>query len=323
MVTHGEKRIVKKLICPECKGEEFIEDSAKGEMVCRKCGTILEENMLDMTQEWRAFDDDQRSKRARTGAPLTYTKHDKGLTTEIGKGSGELYKVPAAKRAQYFRIRKWHKRLVESKDRNLSFALSELQRLVSFLGLPRNIHEDVAKLYEKAVDKGLVRGRSMESVIAALLYTVCRERGSPRTLEEISKASGVDKRELGRTYRYVSRELEIRILPADPSDYIPRFATMLGLSDKVQAKAIQILQKAKKQDVTSGRGPTGVAAAALYIAAVLAGERRTQREVADVVSVTEVTIRNRYKEIIERLGIEKEIEDMVREEAEAAANAKK
>jgi transcription initiation factor TFIIB len=236
------------------------------------------------------------------------------MITEIGKGPGELFKVSPKKRAQYYRLRKWQKRLVESKDRNLSFALSELQRLISFLGLPKNIHEEVAKLYELAVDKGLVRGRSMESVVAALLYAVCREFKSPRTLDEITDVSGVDKREIGRTYRYVCRELGIRILPSQPEDYIPRFATMLGLGDKVQAKAIEILKKAKEYDVTSGKGPTGVAAAALYIAAVLNDEKRTQREVADVVGVTEVTIRNRYKEIVDKLGIEEEVEKKVREE---------
>ena len=100
----------------------------------------------------------------------------------------------------------------------------------------------------------------------------------------------------------------IRILPAKPQDYIPRFASMLNLNDKVQARAIDILTKAGRFDVTSGKGPTGVAAAALYIAAVLCGERRTQREVADVVGVTEVTIRNRYKEMVNKLGIEDEVE---------------
>ncbi len=242
------------------------------------------------------------------------TKHDKGLTTEIGKGSGELFKVPSNKRAQYYRLTKWQKRLIESKDRNLSFALSELQRLISFLGLHRGVHESVAKKYEQAVDRGLVRGRSMESVIAALLYAVCRELGTPRTLEEISEASGVDKREIGRTYRYISREISIRILPASPEHYVPRFSTMLGLSDKTQARSIQILKKAKARDVTSGKGPTGVAAAALYIAAVLNEERKTQREIADAVGVTEVTIRNRFKEIVDKLGIAEEVEKKVKEE---------
>ena len=258
--------------CPECGTSHFFEDEGKGERVCAKCGLVLEESMIDSSPEWRAFDDDQKSKRTRGGAPLTFTKHDKGLTTEIGRGKGELFRVTPSKRAQYHRLKIWQKRLVESKDRNLSFALSELQRLISFLGLPKSVHEEVAKKYEQAVDRGLVRGRSMESVIASLLYAVTREMGTPRTLEEIAEASGVERREIGRTYRYIARELHIRILPAAPQDYVPRFASMLGLSDKVQARAIQFLREAKKNEVTSGKGPTGVAAAALYIAAVLEGE---------------------------------------------------
>jgi len=150
--------------------------------------------------------------------------------------------------------------------------------------------------------------------VAAITYAISREFGTPRTLEEISEASGVEKREIGRTYRYIARELGIRILPANPVDYIPRFCSMLGLSDRVQAKAIEILRKAKKFDITSGKGPTGVAAASIYVACVLGGEKRTQREVADVVGVTEVTIRNRYKELIEKLGIEEEVEKRAKED---------
>ena len=301
-------------ICPECGSAAFIEDKIRGERYCNKCGYVMKEEMVDTGQEWRAFDGEQMNRRARGGAPLTFTKHDKGLTTEIGKGLGELYKVPAKKRAQYYRLTKWHKRLIKSKDRNLSFALSELQRIISFLSLPRPIHERIARYYEQAVNKGLVRGRSIESVVAAITYAVSREFNSPRTLDEISEASGVEKREIGRTYRYVARELNIRILPADPVTYVPRFCSMFGLSDKVQAKAIDILKKASKFDITSGKGPTGVAAAAIYVACVLAGEKRTQREVADVVGVTEVTIRNRYKELIEKLGIEDEVEKKAKEE---------
>jgi transcription initiation factor TFIIB len=301
-------------VCTDCGSRYFVEDKTRGEVVCAKCGLVLESDIIDTSPEWRAFDEEQISKRTRAGAPLTYTKHDKGLTTEIGRGRGELFKVTPSKRAQYYRLTKWQKRLVESKDRNLSFALSELQRLVSFLGLPKSVHEEVAKNYERAVDRGLVRGRSMESVIAALLYTVCREMGTPRTLEEIAEASGVEKREIGRTYRYIARELTMRILPALPSDYIPRFASMLGLSDKVQARAIRFLEEAKKYEATTGKGPTGVAAAALYIAAVLEGEKRTQREIADAIGVTEVTIRNRFKELVQKLGLEEEVEKKVRED---------
>jgi transcription initiation factor TFIIB len=307
VVKYGQK-------CPDCGSTSFIEDPSRGELVCSKCGLVMQEEMIDTGQEWRAFDTEQMSRRARGGAPLTFTKHDKGLTTEIGKGLGELYKVPAKKRAQYYRLTKWHKRLIKSKDRNLSFALSELQRIVSYLSLSRPIHERIARYYEEAVNKGLVRGRSIESVVAALTYVVSREFSSSRTLDEISEASGVEKREIGRTYRYIARELGIRILPADPVSFVPRFCSMLGLSDRVQAKSIEILKKAKKFDVTSGKGPTGVAAAAIYIACVLIGEKRTQREVADICSITEVTIRNRYKELVEKLGIEEEVEKKAKEE---------
>ncbi len=304
--------------CPDCGSDKIRYDPSRGETVCVMCGAVISEGMIDLTQEWRAFDDDQRSKRVRTGATLTPTKHDQGITTEIGKGRGELFKVASKKRAQYYRLTKWHKRLIKSKDRNLSFAFSELQRLISFLHLSRAIHERVAKLYQQAVNKGLVRGRSTESIIAALLYTTCREEGAPRTLDEISKASGINKKDIGKTYRYIARKLRIRILPAKAQDYVPRFGSLLGLSEKVQVRAVDVLDEAGKFDVTSGKGPIGVAAAALYIAAVLEGEKKTQREVADMIGVTEVTIRNRYKEMVEALNIKDKIEELVSEEEEAA-----
>lgn len=306
----------KKKACPECGSSNIRFDENRGETVCESCGTVIEESLIDLTQEWRAFDENQRSRRVRTGAALTPTKHDQGITTEIGKGRGELFKVSSKKRAQYYRLTKWHKRLIKSKDRNLSFAFSELQRLVSYLHLSRAIHEKVAKLYQQAVEKGLVRGRSTESIIAALLYTTCREEGTPRTLDEISKASGIGRRDIGKTYRYIARKLSIRILPAKAQDYVPRFGSLLDLSEKVQVKAVDVLNDAARSDVTSGKGPIGVAAAALYIAAVLKGEKKTQREVADAIGVTEVTIRNRYKEMVEILGIKDEVEERVKEEEE-------
>lgn len=302
--------------CPECGSANIRFDHIRGESVCENCGSVISEGSIDLSQEWRAFDEDQRSRRVRTGAVLTPTKHDQGITTEIGKGRGELFTVASKKRAQYYRLTKWHKRLIKSKDRNLSFAFSELQRLISYLHLSKAVHEKVAKLYQQAVNNGLVRGRSTESIIAALLYTTCREEGAPRTLDEISKASGIDKKDIGKTYRYIARKLKIRILPAKAQDYVPRFGSLLNLSEKVQVKAVGVLDKAAKYDVTSGKGPIGVAAAALYIAAVLSGEKKTQREVADIIGVTEVTIRNRYKEMVDAMGIKDEIEEIIKEEEE-------
>jgi transcription initiation factor TFIIB len=158
-------------------------------------------------------------------------------------------------------------------------------------------------IYRKAALKKLVRGRSIEGVTAAALYAACRQCLVPRTLDEICNIAHLSRKEIGRTYRYVSRELGLKLLPTSPEDYISRFCSELKLSGDVQAKTLEILQEAAHRELTSGRGPTGIAAASLYIASVLCGERRTQREVADIAGVTEVTIRNRYKEIAEKLDI--------------------
>jgi transcription initiation factor TFIIB len=158
-----------------------------------------------------------------------------------------------------------------------------------------------------AVQKGLVRGRSMESVVAGSLYAACRRHGVPRTLDELSEAASIDKKEIGRTYRFVTRELGIKILPSNPADYIARFVSALELSAETQSRSVEIIEQAQEMELTSGRGPTGIAAASLYVSALLNGEKRTQREVADVAGVTEVTIRNRYKELLEELGLEEEL----------------
>ncbi len=247
-------------------------------------------------------------KRSRVGAPMTYTIHDKGLSTMIDWRNRDSYgkSISSKNRAQLYRLRKWQRRIRVSNatERNLAFALSELDRMASALGLPRTVRETAAVVYRKAVDKNLIRGRSIEGVAAAALYAACRQCSVPRTLDEIEEVSRVSRKEIGRTYRFISRELALKLMPTSPIDYVPRFCSGLNLKGEVQSKSVEILRQASEKELTSGRGPTGVAAAAIYIASILCGERRTQREVADVAGVTEVTIRNRYKELAEELDIE-------------------
>ncbi len=242
------------------------------------------------------------------GFVLHNTIHDKGLSTIIDWSNKDFYgkSISVRNRAQLFRLRKWQRRIRISNatERNLAFALSELDRMASALGLPKSVRETAAVIYRKAIEKNLIRGRSIEGVVAAALYAACRQAGVPRTLDEIAQYSRVDRKEIGRTYRFIARELGLKLMPTSPADYVPRFCAALGLSGEVQKKAIEIIKKAEERELTSGRGPTGVAAAAIYIASILCGERRTQREVAEVAGVTEVTIRNRYKELAEKLGIE-------------------
>ena len=292
--------------CPECGSINLIFKEDRGEVICRDCGLVIEEKMIDFTHEWREFDSEQAAKSRRSGAPITQTKYDGGLGTSIGSSS-DIYKLNQKSKNKFFRLQKWQHRISTAIERNLKLALAELKRVSSYLKLPSSVIEESAGIYRMAVQRGLVRGRSMESVVAGALYAACRRHEVPRTLDELSEASGIDKKEIGRTYRFITRELGIRILPSNPVDYIPRFASALKLNAETQSKAVEILEMAQKAELTSGRGPTGIAAASLYVAALMNNEKRTQREVADVAGVTEVTIRNRYKELLKELKLDTEL----------------
>lgn len=294
--------------CPSCGSTDLLFDNERGELVCNNCGLVIEENATDTGPEWRAFDADQRNARARTGAPIKYTKPNRGLVTEIDLYNKDIrgVRIPSKRQAQLYRMRKWHKRasIASSSERNYLIALPELNRVSSYLGLPENIRESAALLYRKCVQGNLIRGRPIETVVQAVIYASCRQAGMPRTLDEISNISGLPKKEIGRAYRVISHELNLKIPLTDPIAYVPRYVNALKLSGEAQESAVQLLKNAMKKGLVSGRSPTGVSAAAVYIAGALAGERRTQKEVADVAGVTEVTIRNRYRELKEQLNID-------------------
>jgi len=303
-----KQKIEETVKCPECGSTYLSRDHSRAELVCKNCGLVIDEEFIDYGPEWRAFDSDQREKRARVGAPMTYMIHDKGLSTMISWKNRDSYgkSIPTRNRAQLYRLRKWQRRIRISNatERNLATALSALDRMASGMGLPRTVRETSAMIYRKAVLKKLIRGRSIEGVSAAALYAACRQCNVPRTLDELSNASSMSRKDIGRTYRYITRELGLKLMPTSPQDYIPRFCSELKLSADAQAKTLEIIKGAVDRELTSGRGPIGIAAASLYIATILCGERRTQREVAEVASVTEVTIRNRYKELAEKLDID-------------------
>jgi len=303
-----KQKIEETVKCPECNNSFIIRDHSRAELVCRNCGLVIDEDLIDYSPEWRAFDSEQREKRSRVGAPMTYMIHDKGLSTMISWKNRDSYgkSIPTRNRAQIYRLRQWQRkiRISNSVERNLMVALSALDRMSSGLNLPRAVRETAAMIYRKVALKNLIRGRSAEGISAASLYAACRQCNVPRTLDEISKAANMSKKETGRNYRFISRELKLKLLPTSPQDYISRFCSELKLSSDVQAKTLEILKEAAKHELTSGRGPTGIAAASLYIASVLCGERRTQSEISEVAGVTEVTIRNRYKELAEKMDID-------------------
>jgi len=294
--------------CPECRSDHLIRDYDRGELVCKACGLVIDDNFIATGPEWRAFDAEQTEKRSRTGAPMTVMLHDKGLSTELGWGNKDAYgsPVPAKNRAQLYRMRKWHNRSRHSDTlhRNLALALSEINQMSSKLGLQRNVRESAASLYRQAANEDLLRGRSVESMSAAVLYAACRQCNVPRTMDEIAKVSRISKKEMSRCYRHLSRELKLKLIPTSPIAYVSRFCSDLELGGEVQDKVLEILNEATAKGFVAGRGPLGLAGAAIYIACVLCNERKTQKEIAEALNVTEVTIRNRYRELTENLSID-------------------
>ncbi|MFW6382956.1 MAG: transcription initiation factor IIB, partial [Haloferacaceae archaeon] len=263
--------------------ESDLVRTGDGELMHEPTGLIVEEDHVDRGPEWRAFNHSERQSKSRVGAPVTETMHDKGLTTTIDWKDKDAYgrSLSSEKRSQMHRLRKWQERIrtKDAGERNLQFALSEIDRMASALGVPRSVREVASVIYRRALKEDLIRGRSIEGVATAALYAACRQEGIPRSLEEISEVSRVERKEIGRTYRYVSQELGLELKPVDPKQYVPRFGSELDLSEEVKSKATEIIETTAEQGLLSGKSPTGYAAAAIYAASLLCNEKKTQREV--------------------------------------------
>jgi transcription initiation factor TFIIB len=277
-------------VCPDCRSKHIIIDIRSGERICGNCGLVMTENMVNHGPEWRAFSQDEIKSRSRVGMPLSFSIHDKGLSTVISQVGRDAFgrTIPKDRVFQMLRLKKWHIRsnYQSSIDRNLSQAMTELSRLSDKLHLPKPVKERAAVVYRKALDKGLVRGRSINAITAASLYAACRVTGTPRTLHELADHSTIDKKDLARCYRLLLRELKLQ-MPIPKAQYrVPKIAAKVNIGK-----------------TTAGKDPMGLAAAALYIASVMNEDKRTQKSIANAAGVTEVTIRNRYKGLKDALDL--------------------
>jgi transcription initiation factor TFIIB len=290
------------MTCPECGGQ-VIDDEEHGESVCTECGLVVEEGGIDRGPEWRAFDSKEKDQKSRVGAPTTNMMHDKGLSTNIGWQDKDAYgnSLSSNQRQKMQRLRKWNERFRtrNSKERNLKQALGEIERMASALGLPKEVRETASVIYRRALNEDLLPGRSIEGVATAALYASARQLSTPRSIDEVANVSRIDEMEFKRTYRYIVRELNLEVAPADPAQYVPRFASELDLPDEVERRSRELLENAQQDGVTSGKSPVGLAAAAIYASSLLTNHKVTQSEVSDVTDVSEVTIRNRYQELLE------------------------
>jgi transcription initiation factor TFIIB len=288
-------------ICNNNSGQ-IITDTESGEIICRNCGMVMLDNVQETRPEWRSFTtDDSNNTRSRTGMPTSLARHDKGLATIIGRAnkdaSGQV--LDAAMRTTMERLRTWDFRTQAhtSTDRNLRQAFSELNRLKDKLGLPDSVIEKTAYIYRKVQERGLVRGRTISSVLAAAAYIACREMGMSRTLDDIAHLNNIKHKELARTFRLLVLELDLKVPMIDPMKCVVKVANKAKLSEKTKRQAMNIMHDIIKSGVSAGKDPMGLAGSVIYMSSINTGETITQMDIADAAGVTEVTIRNRYKDI--------------------------
>jgi transcription initiation factor TFIIB len=291
------KTVAKKDRCPRCGQGSVVTDTTTGENFCGKCGFVLNEESVESGPEWRSFS--KGDNKTRTGTPTSLAMHDMGLATIIGQADKDATGKPLSStmRSTIERLRTWDSRsqVHEPVDRNFRQAFSELDRLKDKLAVGDAVIEKAAYIYRKALEKGLVRGRSISALIASALYAACRDTETPRTLKDIGIASNIKRKDIARCYRLLLRELSLKMPVVDPIKCVARIASKAELSEKTKRDAAKILKTAEENKISAGKDPMGLAAAALYVACVTNGENKTQRDVAEAAGVTEVTIRNRYK----------------------------
>ena len=285
--------------CPRCGKGNLVTDTNTGENFCGKCGFVITDKIDESGPEWRSFTKDEHEGRSRAGVPTSLAMHDMGLATIIGPTNRDATGKPlsSSMKSTIERLRTWDSRsqVHEPVDRNFRQAFSELDRLKDKLAVGDPVIEKAAYIYRKALEKGLVRGRSISALIASALYAACRDTETPRTLKDIGNASNIKRKDIARCYRLLLRELSLKMPVVNPINCISRIASKAGLSEKTKREATKILQTAEELKISAGKDPMGLAAAALYVACVTNGESKTQRDVAEAAGVTEVTIRNRYK----------------------------
>lgn len=283
--------------CSRCKGTNIVTDRETGEMICRGCG-LVHNNNISMEPEWRDFEEE--SSKSRVGPGASYAVFDKGLSTIFG-GYRDSAGKPLKEEMLHtmIRLRRYDNRskVNESWRRNLSIAMCELDRMSAELHLPSNLKESSAVLYRNVLKKDLVKGRSIDSFVAACIYVVCRESGLPRQLKEIAYSSKREHSEVARCYRFLIKEMGLRLPVDNPSKFVSKIASKLGVSMETECKSIDIIRSARSLNGTSGKNPNGVAAAALYWACLENDEKRTQKDVAYAAGTTEVTLRNRLRDL--------------------------
>ncbi|MGI0091982.1 MAG: transcription initiation factor IIB [Nitrososphaerales archaeon] len=297
--------------CPNCR-EQLIGDFEKGEILCPHCGYVAIDQSVDQTPEWKSMNFEEGSKRMRTGLPSTFSLHDYGLSTDISgdnRDSHGKYLDPY-NRQNAQRMKKWQRRLRTSSsgERSLATALAKITEAADVLRLPAPIVEDASLIFRKSARQAVAKSKSISGMAAASLYLACRRSNVNMSLKEIAKAASIQNRAAAKYYRLLINEVENNYIPP-PSvqKYISKLVNKEKINVRVERLALELAERANESEISSGKTPAGLAAAYVYIASVMFGEHIPQREIAELAEVTEVTVRNRCREILEKFVIRQKL----------------
>lgn len=285
--------------CPECDG--WVSTNA-AETVCEDCGLVIDDQQIDHGPEWRDHD---KSERKRTGAPLTTARHDRGLSTEIGRyADANGNSLSQRKRRQLGRLRREHSRAQRRSktERNLAHGLNEVRRIVGALGLSKTLRDQACQLFRSAQAAELLVGRSIEAMAAASVYGACRCNGLARGLDEVADVAQVDQSRVANSYRTLNAELGLPAKPVTPEAFVPRLASTLGISNQARRRAEALAETAESEGLTIGVQPFGFAAACLYKATREHDQKVTQSQLADAAGVSPTTLRKHRDALDEQLG---------------------
>jgi transcription initiation factor TFIIB len=294
--------------CPNCGKEgTFVFDS--GELVCSNCGYVLREKIEEAGPEWRTFPSKQGEQSpARAGSPTNIARHDMGLSTVIGSENTDAAgrSLGSSMRTTLERLRTWDRRtqVHTAQERDLRKAFRELEVISEKMNLGNSIVEKAAYIYRKALERKLIRGRTIFGMIAAALYAAIRESDTPRPIKDVAEASGMKLPDIRRDYRVIVKELDLRMPVLDPRRLVSRIARRVGVKERTENRAIDLVKRAEEVGIATGKEPVGVAAAAVYLASLLESDRKTEKEISAASGLTEVTIRHTYTLMKEALGIE-------------------
>jgi len=277
-----------------CKTYPAITDSERGEIFCGSCGLVLVDNMSDISHENNGYSSEDFMKMARTGPATSLTMNDRGLSTVIGANKDSTGKAISGKtKYEFNRLRTWDQRSKSRQTASLSKAFTLMNGIKTKLGIPNNVVETAAYIYRKAVNAKLTRGRTTVSLVSAALYAACRENNIPRTLDDIADAGNVERKILSRDLRTIVKKLGLRLNQYDTTSFISKISNDMNLKEKTKRDAFDILKRCEKEQITAGKHPVGQAAASLYIACIINGEKISQKKFSEEAGISDVTIRNR------------------------------